>query len=208
MKESEILLFLRDNGLSVTEFHILNTVHYGPHLAARLVRVAASESEQWFGRLPGASESECEEALKSLLSKELLQVVDVSAIARIEANLVASPARSPCRLPQPGDVDFTVDGGRFWQRLDSEVFGSPKLARWCGLGELNEEDGTFRSEYLGETEQVVRESVASYLVGNTSEVVSIEGPVPIGTWRGYWWDVVHQHGYRMVIIERLGAETE
>lgn len=204
MKESEILRFLRDNGLSVTEFHILNTVHYGPHTAAELVRVAALESEHWFGRLPGASKSECEEALTSLLSKELLQVVDMSALARIEANLVANPARSPYGLPQAGEVDFTPDGGRLWQKLDSEVFDSPELARWCGFGELNEEDGTFRSEYVGESEHVVRKSVASYLAGATSEVISINGPVPIGAWRGYCWDVIHQHGYRMVIIERPG----
>ena len=160
VKESAILKFLRDNGLSVTEFHILNTVHYGPHTAAMLVRVAASESEQWPGRLPVASRSECEQMLTSLLSKGLLQVVDMSAIARIEANLVASPARSLFGLPQPGEIDFTQEGGRLWQRLDSEVFDSRELAGWCGFGESIEGDGTFRSEYLGETEQVVRESIA------------------------------------------------
>lgn len=208
VKESEILRFLRDNGLSVTEFHILNTVHYGPHPATRLVRVAASESEGWSGRLPRASQSQCKEALTSLLSKELLQVVDESAIGTIEANLAASPARSPYGLPQTGDIDFTVDGGRLWQKLDSEVFESGGVAQWCSFGELNEADGTFRSEYLGQTEDVVRELFASDRVGNTSEVISIEGPVPIGAWRGYWWDVVHQHGYRMVVVERPAATIE
>jgi hypothetical protein len=208
MKASEILRFLGDNSLSVTEFHILNTVHYDPHTAGELVRVAASESEQWSGRLPGASRSECEEALTSLLSKGLLQVVDMSAIAEIEANLATSPARSLFGLPQPGEIDFTQEGGRLWQRLDSEVFGARESAGWCGFGESNEEDGTFRSEYLGETVQVVRESIASHLVNNTSEIISIEGPAPIGTWRGHWWDVVHQYGYRMVVIERPAAKIE
>lgn len=208
MKESEILRFLEDNSLSITEFHILDTIHRDPHKAGRLVRLAASESEQWFGRLPSASRSECEEALTLLLSKGLLQVVDVSAIARIEAHLVASPARTLFGLPQPGEIDFTQEGGWLWQRFEFEVFDARELTGWCGFGELNEEDGTFRSEYLGETEQVVRELIATDLVGKTSEIISIEGPVPIGSWRGHWWDVVHQHGYRMVIIERPTVDIE
>ncbi len=117
MKEPEILKFLRDNALTVPEFHILHTIHYGPHPAERLVRLTASESENWHGRLP-AFPSECEEAMASPLFKDLLQVIDDSAITRIEADLFARPAHVLLPLPQRGEIDFTQEGGELWRRFE------------------------------------------------------------------------------------------
>jgi hypothetical protein len=109
--------------------------------------------------------------------------------------------------PKPGEIDFTPEGGRLWLRYDSEVFesGGPSF---CGYGELNEDDVTFRSEYLGTTEQVVQEIVAKALDGGSSEILSIEGPDPIGPWRNYWWEAVHHKGYRMVVVELPTGQTE
>ncbi len=207
MKAAVLLEFLRGNGLSVAEFHVLQAIHYGPQPSERLVRMATAESESWQGRLPCASRLECDQALASLLSKGLLQVVDGSVIIRIEAEIAADFSYTLMGPPNPGEIDFTPEGGRLWQRLGSEAFDSGGPA-CCGYGEFNEETCTFRSEYLGATEQIVRDSVAKDLDGNASEILAIEGPDPIGPWRDFWWDVVHQQGYRMVVIERPASETE
>lgn len=168
MKTPALLGFLGDNALSAAEFHVLHAIHYGPQPAERLVVMAASESELRQGRLPCASRLECERALGSLLAKGLLEVVDAPVITRIEADLAANSAYTLMGPPRAGEVDFTPEGGRLWRRFDSEVVESGRPA-WCGYGELSEQTGVFRSEYLGATEQAVRDAVASDRDGNPSE---------------------------------------
>jgi len=199
---SKLLEFLGVNGLSVAEYQILLTIGHGPHPAERLAELAAWGSKQSFGRNPSVSESECSEAITSLFSKGLLQVIDATSLAKIESEIAANPAVTLPGLPELGYIDFTEKGGSLCQMLRRELFDSEKRPAWGGYGELNDSDGTFRFDYLAETDESVREASASDLVGTTAEIVSIQGPDPIGAWRRSWWDVIHPHGFRMIIITR------
>lgn len=208
MNVSGLLDFLAANVLSVDQYQVLEAIHYGPQPRDRLIAMAVGESK--WGPLPSLSPQECGEALESLLARELLQVVDAAELARIQADLEAHPAYGPIKgLPSVGEIDFTAAGGRLWQRIDRVL--DPNCEPWCGYGELNEEDETFRDESVGSTEPVVLHAAASEIEQvdlHPETLVSRTGPDFIGPWRVAWWDVVHPRGYRVVIIRRVELDPD
>jgi hypothetical protein len=199
-KEARILAFLNDNSLNVDEFHVLHWVHYGASPRTRLLRFAVIGSRGWDG-LPSCSRNGCEKALGLLIDKGLLQLVDAAAIERMKAAVANQPAVVPFyALPDVGAIDFTQEGGSLWHRIDTEAFQSEDAC--FGEGEFIEDSGTFRSEFIGTSARVVSEAVEIDLKGKSSEqILSIEGPFPTGAWKGYWWDVVHPTGFRIVVVE-------
>ncbi len=176
--------------MTPAEAALFNVVHYGLTVPPDdLAQRAASPDYSPCGRL---AVEECRSALAACLAKGWLQVIDETALRRIETEIRETGLIGPVyHMPWEGGVDFTHAGAAMWQRLQG-VLGA----------------GRERSPFA--YIDVVRCRVARYLptrasaraeieeVREREDQVEVAGPTPIGPWRVQWWQRFPE-GYRVDI---------
>jgi hypothetical protein len=189
----KILAYLASQSLSVAEFNVIHFAHYASCPPRTMIRMAHAESKA--GRAwPTSSPRACRDAVASLMTQGILQLIDDAALRRIEAKMIAEPAFGPVDgLPDFGDLDFTSEGGALWHRISRELFDRNDSDFWTGLGE--EDSMTLYAC----SESTLRQQIDHDSRFSGREIIAVSDIVPIGPWRDRWWNAIMGQGFRATV---------
>jgi hypothetical protein len=198
----KILAYLARESLSIAEFNVIHFAHYASCPPVTMIRMAHAESlgsRVW----PTSSRRACRDAVASLMTKGLLQLIDDAALGRIEAEMIAEPAFGPIDgLPQLGDLDFTKEGATFWRQIRRELFEWDEAKHWTGLGDADSE------EFFATSESTLRRLIDDEWRRSGREILSVSDIVEIGPWRDRWWDVIMHQGFRATVTYGLMLDED
>lgn len=188
----ELEAILAGLGVTAPEASLFHVIQYG--LTLKPAAVADRASWPDYSMVGPHSEEACRAALEDCLEKGWLQLIDEERVAAIAAELRSKQVMGPIyRLPEPGGIDFTLAGAALWLTIlgRRESFSRPPFAYTDGV----EEKTTRYFPTLAAARAEMGE------LRELDDLVSVEGPFPIGPWRAQWWRRFPE-GYRLEVEQR------
>lgn len=168
---------LREFGLNIAEYAILNSLHYEQNRVERVPKSARA--------LFGAGElmpslTECSRGMESLNSRRLTQFVD----RKVREEIVRDVERFNCLgptdgIPDVGEFDFTLDGAELWRSLLNQWHtDAPTDFYWHNtLVYIYRRNGLIVRAFDSEWAEV----------SIHEENFDVIYKSPIGVWRSRWW---------------------
>lgn len=189
-------------GLSPIHLTILEMIAYGPLCGLdehRIIKAIAREVND--GKSQAQAQQTSGQALESLKSNDLVQVMTASELNKIRKGISTDQCLGPFNiLPQEGDLDFTPRGAVVWEGLERHIWG---LCEWTySTSWEDDRDGARTRTVVGTSREAVLQMVDDNKAEiDESAIIQITAPQPIGPWRFSWWQYF-KSGFLVELIYR------
>lgn len=113
-RRRQALAKLADRGITISEYAVLNHVHYGCYRRREALGKFAACPDYALG--VDVSVRQTSSAVRALLQRGMLRVISKMDLTRIKRELAHEQTVGPIYgWPDPGMVDFTEAGATLWQ---------------------------------------------------------------------------------------------